>query len=122
MMINITTPGFKKKGVAIKQDKLEYLEKLWLFSTKDIDKKTKIDLEIQRKIEAEKSSTSNVYIFIVVFTLICLFLFKSCVDAVTTPSSADSQFMENCKFVQMKSEKACKKTLERNKKFSNEMD
>ena len=122
MMINITTPGFKKKGVAIKQDKLEYLEKLWLFSVKDNDKKTKIDLENQKKVEAEEASTRNVYIFMIIVTLICLFVFKSCVDFFTTNSAADSQFMDNCQYVQMKSEKACKETLERNKKFINEMN
>lgn len=122
MMINITTPGFKKKGVAIKQDKLEYLEKLWLFSVKDNDKKTKIDLENQKKVEAEEASTRNAYVFMIIVTLICLFLFKSCVDFFTTNSSADSQFMDNCQSIQMKSEKACKETLERNKKFINEMN
>ena len=122
MMINITTPEFKKKGVAIKQDKLEYLEKLWLFSVKDVDRKTKIDLENQKKVEAEESSTRRVYIFMAFVTLICLILFKSCVDAFTTTSPADAQFMESCQYVQMKSEKQCKETLKRNKKFINEMN
>ncbi len=49
-------------------------------------------------------------------------ILKRWVDAFTTTSPADAQFMNSCQYVQMKSEKECKETLKRNKKFINEMN
>ena len=55
MIINITTPGFKMKGVAVRENKLEYLEKLWLFSTSEADKKTQFSTS-----EADKKTQSEI--------------------------------------------------------------
>jgi hypothetical protein len=91
MMINITTPGFKKKGVAIKENKLEYLEKLWLFSTKEADKKIKIELENQRNIEIEERRDAGTKIFartfIIIIFLAVAFTVKSCVDSIDEENS-----------------------------------
>jgi hypothetical protein len=93
MMINVTTPGFKKKGVSIKENKLEYLEKLWLFSTKDADKKTKLDLDHRRTREIEERRKAGDKIvagaFIVIAFLIVAFVFKSCADSIDEAKNYD---------------------------------
>ena len=66
-----------------------------------------------------KNNLNKIYISI---NKLSFSLFKSCVDAFTTTSPADAQFMKSCQYVQMKSEKECKETLKRNKKFINEMN
>ena len=109
MMINITTPGFKKAGVAVKKDKLEYLERLWLFSTKDEDQKILADKERLREYKAQEQAKNSakwsVRIFLSVLIVTALLLLKSCIEP-----AADSEFMKNCQYIAMKSHAQCKRT------------
>jgi hypothetical protein len=120
MMINIMTPGFKKKGVAVKENKLDYLETLWLFCTKDIDKKTQSDLEQKKKLEAEERSGNLLVAFFIALPLLLgFFLIKSCLG-LSTMSPAETKFMDSCRYGQFKSERECKETWKRNEKYWNE--
>ncbi len=122
IMINIMTPGFKKKGVAVKENKLEYLERLWLFCTKDIDKKTQSDVEQKKKLEAleaeERSGNLYAAFFMALPLLLGFFLIKSCFGSTMSP--AETKFMDSCRYGQFKSERECKETWKRNQKYLNE--
>lgn len=103
MMVNITSPGFKKKGVAVKKDKLEYLERLWTFSIKDADKKIVEDNQrriLRQKEEAEERAAHNFVVIFYVFLFGGLLLgLVKCTSVLETGSKnfeQEDRYMKKC--------------------------